>query len=315
MPKLPPIEGHIWIGQKPITLDDLADKVVLVYFWAYSSVHCRRDLQYVQMWHEKYKDEGLSIIGIHSPEFEFEVNPKNVENIVRDLDITWPVLLDNEHANWDAFENDSWPAKFLSDKEGNVVYSHFGEGEYEETEEKIRELLDIQGGGSGAENGHTHGSTCLDAMPETYCGYLRGNIANELSYTEEDVDSYESPTELREGELSLEGAFFSSPEYAESREEGAMLAISFRAAVVSLVLGFDKGEAEVEVFLDDHPIRADIKGKDVGDGGLVKVARPDAYELLKSKEPISGTLKIVARKGNFRAYTFTFSGCNEVKSP
>lgn len=311
MTALPKIEGHIWIGQNPMTLDDLSGKVVLVDFWTYSSVNCRRTIPYLKEWHEKYKDENFVIISIHTPEFEFESNPKNVENAIRELGITWPVLLDNDYVNWDNFENDSWPAKYLVDKEGDIAYSHFGEGAYEETEEKIRELLGIQGSGTAVDS-HMHGKSCSTPTPETHCGYLRGSIANELSYTEEEEDAYHAPDALREGEISLDGAFFSSAEYVESREEGATLSLSFHATEVNVVLESGiGGHVEVEILLDDFPLGDDVHGTDVDAQSHVVVSRPDVYNLIKSKEVVDGIIKIRAHEGNFRAYVFAFSGCVE----
>lgn len=318
MTALPKIEGHIWIGQNPTTLDNLADKVVLVYFWTYSSVNCLRTVPYLKEWHEKYKDEDFVTIGIHTPEFEFESNPKNVENAIRELGITWPILLDNDYVNWNNFENDSWPAKYLVDKEGNIVYSHLGEGAYKETEEKIRELLGIQGTSATIES-HTHGKSCSLPTAETFCGYLRGNIANDLSYAEEAEEAYATPESLREGEIALDGAFFASPEYVESREDGAALSLSFHAAEVNLVLASERGVAEIEVSLDDFSLDDDARGADVDAESRIAINRPGVYNLIKSKEVINGVIKIRAREGNFRAYVFTFSGCEDevhkVESP
>jgi thiol-disulfide isomerase/thioredoxin len=310
MTAFPKIEGHIWIGQNPMTLDDLSGKVVLVDFWTYSSVNCRRTIPYLREWREKYKDEDFIIIGIHTPEFEFESNPKNVENAVRELGITWSVLLDNDYVNWNNFENDSWPAKYLVDKEGNIVYSHLGEGKYEETEEKIRELLGLQGNSATIDD-HTHGKSCSFPTAETFCGYLRGNIANDLSYTEEAEEVYVAPDNLREGEIALNGAFFASPEYVESREEGATISLSFHAMEVNLVLGPERDGAKIEILLDDFSLDDDVRGTDVDADGRCAVNRPDMYNLIKSKEVIDGVIKIRAREGNFRAYVFTFSGCAE----
>ena len=314
MTALPKIEGHIWIGPNPMTLDDLSGKVVLVDFWTYSSVNCRRTIPYLREWHEKYKDENFLIISIHTPEFEFESNPKNVEDAIRELEITWPVLLDNDYVNWNNFENDSWPAKYLVDKDGNITYSHLGEGAYQETEEKIRELLGLQGNSTAIES-HMHGKSCFVPTPETYCGYLRGSIANELSYTEEEEYAYQAPDALREGEIALDGAFFSSAEYVESREEGATLSLSFHATEVTVVLAPERGGAEVEILLDDFPLGDDVRGADVDSESRVAVTRPGVYNIIKSKDVIDEVMKIRAHEGNFRAYVFSFSGCTEVKSP
>lgn len=130
-----------WINSNPLTIESLRGKVVLVDFWTYSCINCIRTQPYLNAWHEKYSDDGLVILGIHAPEFAFEKLPKNVEKAVKEADIKYPVALDNDFRTWNAYDNKYWPAKYLIDQNGNIVYKHFGEGEYAQTEEKIQELL------------------------------------------------------------------------------------------------------------------------------------------------------------------------------
>ena len=312
MTKLPEINGHVWIGTDPITLDSLADKVVLVDFWTYSCVNCLRTLPHLKEWHEKYKDDGLVIIGIHTPEFEFEQSPENVKEAVLRLGIKWPVVLDNDFENWDAFENKYWPAKYLADREGNIVYTHFGEGGYKETEEKIRELLGLpkENADSGPRAGVTEiGAICSIATAEAYCGYMRGNIANELGYGEDQEEDYKQNPESKEGEVNLNGKFFVAHEYAESREDGVTLSLKLRGTEVNLVMAPAKGETVVEILWNGKSVPKELQGKDISEGGRLTVNRSDMFNLLKSKTPIEGTVTIRAEKGNFRAYAFTFSGC------
>lgn len=132
----PEIVGDVWLGSKPFTKEDLKGKLVLVDFWTYSCVNCLRTIPYLKMWRDEYKDKGFLIIGIHTPEFDFEKNPKNVEKAIKDLGVGWPVVMDNEYINWNNFANHYWPAKYLVDKTGKIVYTHFGEGAYGETEQK-----------------------------------------------------------------------------------------------------------------------------------------------------------------------------------
>ncbi len=314
MMKLPEIKGHVWIGTEPITLDDIADKVVLVDFWTYSCVNCLRTFPHLREWHDKYKDDGLVIIGIHTPEFEFEQIPENVKDAILRLGIHWPVVLDNDFENWDAFENKYWPAKYLADREGKIVYTHFGEGGYEETEEKIRELLGLpkENTDSGSRDGMTGmGAVCSIATAETYCGYMRGNIANELGYGEDQEEDYLENPNAKEGEINLNGKFFVTHEYAESREDGATLSLKLRGTEVNLVMASAKGETVVEILWNGKPVPKELHGKDVSEEGKLIVNRSDMFSLLKSKTPIEGAIAIRAEKGNFRAYAFTFSGCTE----
>ncbi|MCX6736025.1 MAG: redoxin domain-containing protein [Candidatus Parcubacteria bacterium] len=309
MTKLPEINGHVWIGTEPITLDDIADKVVLVDFWTYSCVNCLRTLPHLREWHDKYKNDGLVIIGIHTPEFEFEQSPENVKEAVLRFGVNWPVVLDNDFENWDAFENKYWPAKYLADREGNIVYTHFGEGGYEETEEKIRELLGLGTKGESEHKEHSHGAVCSVATAEAYCGYMRGNIANELGYAEDAEEEYKENSDTKEGEVNLNGKFFVAHEYAESREDSATLSLKLRGTEVNLVMAPAKGETIVEILWNGKSVPKELRGKDISEEGKLTINRSDMFNLLKSKTPIEGTVTIRAEKGNFRAYAFTFSGC------
>lgn len=311
--KLPKIEGNIWIGTERVDLDALEGKVVLVDFWTYSCINCRRTIPHLREWYKKYKDEGLVLIGIHSPEFEFEKDPVNVEKAMRELGVIWPVVLDNEYKNWNNFDNHYWPAKFLADTKGDIAYTHFGEGSYEETEEKMRGLLGVEKEKrkSKEKAGHTHGSVCFLATPETYCGYMRGKTGNELGYTEGIEDDYKKPTAQSEGEIVLDGKFLAEDEYVESREDGATLSLSFTGTEVNLVMAPALRESVVEILLNGEPIPENVRGTDVGANDEIIVERSDMFNLIKSKEGTHGTLGIRAVSGNFRAYAFTFSGCSD----
>ena len=130
-----------WFNSQPLKLDELRGKVVLVDFWTYTCINCLNHLPYVKDWHQKYKDQGLVVVGVHTPEFAFEKSAKNVQDAIRKLEIKHAVAQDNSYATWKAFDNHYWPAVYLIDKEGKIVYSHFGEGRYGETEKKIQALL------------------------------------------------------------------------------------------------------------------------------------------------------------------------------
>ena len=143
-PQLVGISG--WINTEPFNLDELRGKVVLIDFWTYTCVNCIRTLPFLKEWHDKYAERGLVIVGVHSPEFEFEKVTENVEAAVVDYDLKYPVVQDNDFQTWRAYSNRAWPAKYLVDKDGVIRYSHIGEGAYQATEEKIRELL-VEAGG------------------------------------------------------------------------------------------------------------------------------------------------------------------------
>jgi len=130
-----------WLNSGPLTMESLRGKVVLVDFWTYTCINCIRTLPYVTSWYQKYKDQGLVVVGVHTPEFPFERSTPNVEKALQRFGITYPVAQDNRYATWDAYRNQYWPAAYLIDKQGRIVYRHFGEGRYQETEAEIQRLL------------------------------------------------------------------------------------------------------------------------------------------------------------------------------
>ncbi|MBI2039217.1 MAG: redoxin family protein [Candidatus Niyogibacteria bacterium] len=312
---MPPITGDTWFNSKPLTPDKLKGAVVLVDFWTYSCVNCQRTLSYLRDWWAKYKSKDFILLGVHSPEFEFEKDPENVRAAMKKFGVEWPVVLDNDHDIWDAFANHYWPAKYLVNRAGEIVYTHFGEGGYAETERKIQELL--AEGEEGAKwptiavEEHGHGGVCFVPTPETYCGYTRGQLANEGGYQENEEADYRWDSELPENSIALDGRFFAATEYIESGAEGASLRLRFRATEVNLVMRPAEKEARVSVTLNGDVPDPIVRGHDVDENGDVLIRMPNLYNLLKSDGLMEGTLRIRAVEGNFQAYAFTFSGCME----
>ena len=312
---LPKIVGSMWFnlpeGKTGMRSEDLINKVVLADFWTYSCVNCRRTLPYLRAWWKKYKDMDFVIIGIHTPEFEFEKDSKNVEQALKDLGVDWPVVLDNEQKNWNAFANHYWPAKYLADKTGRIVYEHFGEGAYAETEKKIQELLQVASPPMPqvAANDHEHGPVCFIPTPELYCGYERSRLANKDGYRKDQIAHYRPPEEMPQDSIALAGKFLASKEFVESAEIGATLFLHFRATEVNLVLHAVGDQAVIDLSLDNRPL-GDRLGKDASNNEVI-IKKPTLYSLVKSRELVEGVLAITAKKGAFRAYAFTFSGCTE----
>lgn len=308
--KLPKIIGEHWFNSPPLTTD-LKGQVVLADFWTYSCVNCLRTLPYLKKWWEKYQDKGFLLIGIHTPEFDFEKEPVNVEKAVKELGIEWPVVMDNEYKNWNNFANHYWPAKYLADREGNIIYTHFGEGDYGQTESFIQSLLgtNLDRIPLLEQEEHEHGSVCFIPTPETYCGYARGFLANKGGYQEDKEAYYEVKEELPENSIALNGQFLASGEYVESRQSGSTLFLRFKATEVNLVLKTVSPKAVVGVTLNTQKIPSSLRGKDVNQEGEVVITEPKMYNLLKSKDLVEGLLSIKAKEGNFQAYAFTFSGC------
>ena len=249
---------------------ELKGKVVLIDFWTYTCINCIRTLPHVTGWYEKYKNSGLVVVGVHTPEFEFEKNTKNVEGAIAQYKINYPVAQDNDYQTWRAYDNHYWPAKYLIDKDGVIRYTHFGEGKYEETEEKIQELL--------KETGVTVGETMLSLSqetpterltPETYLGNLRGDES-----------------------VTFEGQWNRTDEYAESKK-GSILTIPFHARKVFLVIT-PRGADSVEVFLDDK------KSK------MIKLDDARLYELVSLDEIGDHILKLKFNSDGTKVYAFTF---------
>jgi len=328
--KLPKIIGDTWFNlpsdKQALISADFADKIVLVDFWTYSCINCLRTLPYLQDWWEKYKDKNFLLIGIHTPEFEFEKNTENVKKAIKDLGVDWPVVLDNDYLNWNNFANHYWPAKYLADRKGNIVYEHFGEGEYTKTEQKIVELLangNLRQMPKVENVEHHHGAFCFSSKsqgsakqvliptPETYCGFTRGKLANSQGFRENEVFEYKLPENLSDNEIALSGSFLATEEFVQSSKIGASLYLSFKATEVNLILASADKEAVIEVKLNDELPELEIRGTNVDKLGEVKITQPTMYNLIKSKDLVTGILKITSLKGRFQAYAFTFSGCTD----
>ncbi len=263
------IEG--WINSPALHMTQLKGKVVLVDFWTYSCINCVRTLPHVTAWDEKYRDKGLVVIGVHAPEFAFEKDRANVEAAVAAHHIRYPVALDNALSTWVAFKNRYWPAHYLIDRDGRVVYTHFGEGDYDVTENNIRYLLGLSGKAKAA--GGQEFS--LDQTPETYLGKLRA--APNPSY------------------WSLSGGWRQEDEKIVSTAAGAQLTLDFKAKKVFLVLGTATGAPT--------RVKLELDGRDLG---TLTVTRHTLYQLLDQKRFGAGRLRLTTEGDGVEAYAFTF---------
>lgn len=310
----PEIIGETWYNTPhPITPEEMEDRIVLVDFFTYSCVNCIRTIPYLQKIWRRYKYFDFFIIGIHTPEFEFEKKPENVALALKMLRIDWPVVLDNEYVNWRNFANHYWPAHYLFNRNGKLVFEHFGEGKYAELEERIQEVFAqdfriVNLPKIEADEG-TVGSFCFIATPELYCGTARGRIANLEGYHEGHLGVYKRPSIIPPNMIALSGQFDAQDEYVETFLSGAEILINFTATEVNLVMApADDGFGIVEILFNDEPIPQEISGRDV-DRGDVVLTEDRMYNLFRSDRPVSGILKVRAKQSNFRAYAFTFSGC------
>jgi cytochrome c biogenesis protein CcdA/thiol-disulfide isomerase/thioredoxin len=293
-----------WLNSPPRTLQSLKGKVVLVDFWTYSCINCVRTLPYLVDWDNKYRSQGLVIIGIHAPEFEFEKKYDNVKAAVAQHGIRYPVALDNNLATWDRFNNRYWPAHYLINRDGQVVYTHFGEGEYDVTENNIRYLLGLKG---KAETAPAQ-AVAMDQeqTPETYLGSARADRFGGKEPAGTCVTGgYRFPVGLAGDHWALDGPWQVDPEKIIAGEAGSALRLNFNARKVFLVLGSATGQPiRVSVNLNGKPVGGHA-GKDAP-GGVVTVGRNTLYELIDQKSPGKGLLEIRSGSPGLEAYAFTF---------
>ena len=293
-----------WLNSPPLTMQGLKGKVVLIDFWTYSCINCVRTLPYITDWDRKYRDLGLVIVGVHAPEFEFEKKLENVKAALAQHGIRYPVALDNQLATWTNFNNRYWPAHYLVDKDGKVVYTHFGEGEYAVTENNIRYLLGLKG--SAVEAIDAEAPAILPGQtPETYLGYGRAeNFAGNQPARHDAASVYRFPQTLAENAWALDGKWKIGAEKITAAEQGAALRLNFKARKVFLVLGNAAGKPiHVTVRLNGVAVGAEA-GKDAGGG--VEVERHTLYELIDQATLKSGLLEIQTDAPGLEAYAFTF---------
>lgn len=289
----------LWLNSPPLTLTGLRGKVVLVDFWTYSCINCLRTLPYLRAWHERYADKGLVIVGVHSPEFAFERSEGNLRTAVADLGVSWPVVADNDFRIWNAYRNRYWPAKYLYDRDGKLVDTHFGEGAYEETERLIMRLL----GESGTPVAPIPSSAPIaaDRSPETYVGYGRGErYAGTTPWIRDaGADYQDSPALLARDQWSLGGRWTVTRDSAVA-ETGSSLQFRFRAAKMYLVIAPVAGSASATVTVDGRP----VNGGDVRDGRLV-IDGDRMYTLYDESSASEATLR-VEFAGKVEVFAFTF---------
>jgi cytochrome c biogenesis protein CcdA/thiol-disulfide isomerase/thioredoxin len=266
-------------GGRALTLAKLRGHPVLVDFWTYTCINCIRTLPYLKAWDERYRKAGLVIVGVHTPEFPFERDESNVRDAIAQNDLRYPVVQDNDQAVWNAYQNQYWPASYFLDGEGRVRYVHFGEGDYAEKEDVIRELLQEEGRRPGT-RAAARGPTASPGVttPETYLGAARAErFAN--GPIQPGTQEYKQPSELRPDELGYGGRWKIGDEAATSLAN-ARLELEFGARRVYLVLGSRaRVPRAVHVLLDGRPIAARVAGRDVH-AGRVSVERQRLYELV-----------------------------------
>lgn len=314
---MPPLDGAVqWINSPPLSAADLRGKVVLVDFWTYSCINCLRSLPYVNAWAEKYKDQGLVVIGVHAPEFAFEKDINNVAKAVKDLNISYPVAIDNNYAIWRGFNNRYWPAHYFIDGQGRIRGHHFGEGNYDESEKMIQQLL--------AEANNKPVSTSLVTStatgvglaasmrdiqsPETYIGYSRAeNFVSEGGQVPDQSHRYTAPTALQINQWALGGNWKVGEESAVQLSDQGRLSYRFHARDLHLVMGSSTAKPiHFRVTLNGKAPGKN-HGVDTDENGMGIVTGQRLYQLIRQTQPIiDQTFDIEFFDPNVEIFAFTF---------
>jgi cytochrome c biogenesis protein CcdA/thiol-disulfide isomerase/thioredoxin len=315
--QLPALSGAVaWLNSPPLTPQALRGKVVLIDFWTYSCINCLRALPYVKSWYQRYKDQGLVVIGVHAPEFAFEKDAGNVTRAVHELGITYPVALDNNYAIWKAFDNQYWPAHYFIDAQGRIRGHHFGEGDYADSEQLIRRLLTEAGASHLPVAAQAIQGTGVQAAsapdvnsPETYLGYARAaNFASAGGLVRDAPNPYAAPAALQLNQWALSGAWRVDGEKAVATAAGAAIVFRFHARDLHLVLGpHEVGHpVRFRVSIDGRDPGAD-RGTDVRPDGTGSVSEQRLYQLLRQTDAgADHTFAIQFLDPGVQAYSFTF---------
>ena len=315
--ELPPLTGiGPWINSPPLTREQLKGKVVVIDFWTYSCINCLRSLPYVRAWYDRYKDDGLVVIGVHAPEFAFEREFDNVKQAVASLGITYPVALDNDWHLWRALKNSYWPAHYFIDARGRVRYHHFGEGGYDESERVIRQLLTEAGHPPSAKmatasvtDAAEMGASGQVRSPETYIGYARAeNFVSPGGQSRDSAKAYSIPPQLELNDWALGGRWSIAPQVATSLAPDGKIAFRFQARDLHLVLGPAANGKPVRfrVTIDGRAPGADAGGDIKPDGSGI-VTQERLYQLVRQKDGVKAlTFEIEFLDPGVRAFSFTF---------
>jgi len=305
-----------WINSPPLAAGDLRAKVVLVDFWTYSCINWMRTLAYLRTWADKYKSQGLVVVGVHTPEFEFEKDVDLVRRFTQKMNVNYPVAIDSNYAIWNAFDNQYWPALYVVDAQGRIRDHRFGEGGYDELEGVIRRLLVEAGAKDLGSESPVDGRGVEAAAdwrnlksPETYVGYARAeNFASPGGAASDQRHDYAIPSRLRANQWALAGSWTVMGQFAASDGPGSKLAYRFHARDLHLVMGSAKASMPVRfrVRIDGHAPGAD-HGSDVDEQGIGTIAEPRLYQLVRQHKPIEDRqFEIEFLDPGAQVFSFTF---------
>jgi thiol-disulfide isomerase/thioredoxin len=315
---MPSLEGATgWLNSPPLTTAGLRGSVVLVDFWTYTCINWLRTLAYLRAWAERYKDQGLVVVGVHTPEFDFEHDLDNVRREVKDLRVDYPVAVDNDYGIWSAFDNHYWPALYVVDAEGQIRHHQFGEGQYEQSEMILQQLLTDAGADGIGQDLVSVDPIGVEAAadwdslrsPENYLGYERtDNFASPNGAVLDTPYAYAVPTRLRLNHWALAGAWTVQRGAVALDQGEGRIAYRFQARDLHLVMGPAGRETPIrfQVRLDGQP-PGPAHGTDVDDQGNGTLTEPRLHQLLRQPGPITErTFEITFLDPGAHAYAFTF---------
>lgn len=304
-------DAKAWLNSTPLTPTNLQGKVVVYDFWTYSCVNCVRSLPYLRSWYDRYRQDGLVVVGIHSPEFDFEKDHGNVASAVKHLNVDYPVALDDDMAIWNQFGAMYWPEKWIADRQGRLRYQDIGEGQYSTTEDVLRKLLGVP---TSAPRAQTVRAGELGTPPqqpqgvtqETYLGLDHGTAGAQPG-----IVTYPDPGSLRSGDARLVGPWLGSGQQVQAATPGAAVVLTYRARAVNLVMATATGgPIDVTVELDGKPLPAADRTSqtmvDAQGSTFVRISGSDLYRLVLTPSIEDHTLRLTARAAGLQAFAFTF---------
>jgi thiol-disulfide isomerase/thioredoxin len=315
---MPDLDGAIgWLNSAPLSRKSLRGKVVLVNFWTYTCINSLRPLPYVKSWAAKYKDAGLVVIGVHTPEFSFAHEPVNVENAVRNFNVAFPVAIDSKNKIWESFNNQAWPAQYLVDAKGRIRYHHFGEGDYGEMEHVIQELLMEDGVTDLASDRTSVSAVGIEAAPdwtdgrspETYIGYRQAqNFASPEKVHKDSIQIFSAPGKLSLNHWGLSGSWNVNAESAVLQAVPGKIVFRFHSRDLHFVLAPTKDGKPVRYRVTlDGAVPGENCGGDTAPDGSGEIREPRLYQLIRQKGPIvDRTFEIEFLDPGVHALDFTF---------
>lgn len=289
-----------WVNTAPLTLTQLRGRVVLIDFWTFSCVNCVRTIPHLQQLDAAYRSDGLVIVGVHSPEFDFEKSPANVRAAVQRLGVTWPVAIDSQMATWNAYHNQYWPAEYLLDQQGRIAYTSFGEGDYDATSKAVAALLSVRQVSPPSAT-----EVPANLTPELYAGSERGALADGEQYGPQgQAVSYpdHGPPQARDA-IQITGSWVDHGQYLEAAAPGHVR-LNFHADSLYVVAGTSAAPVAASVTFDGRPVPGDLAASGLT-GSAFTVSRQDLFALLTGVDPGTHLVDLSVPAG-FQLYTFTF---------